>query len=69
MLFFASAVFIKNCLFQKFLSETLSECQTFFYPDQDRHSVGPDLGTNCFAKVINKKRVKYFSSMSNTLDK
>ena len=34
MLSFESAVFIKNCLFQKFLSETLSECQTFFDPDK-----------------------------------
>ena len=25
-------------------------------PDQDRHSVGPDLGPNCFANVVSRRQ-------------
>ena len=35
------------------ISGTLSECQTsnILDPDQDKHSVGPDLGSNCLQKL------------------
>ena len=31
-------------------------------PDQDRHFVGPDLGPNCFAKFIGRRREAFFMS-------
>ena len=27
-----------------------------FDPDQDRHSVGPDLGPNCFQRFVSKRQ-------------
>ena len=37
--------------FQKILSGTLSECQTVSDPDQDRLSVGPDVGSNALQRL------------------
>ena len=43
--------FLNHFFFQKHLSETLSEYQTVCDPDQDRHSVGPNLGHNCLQSL------------------
>ena len=51
--------FLQNQLFPKFLSGTLSECETVLDPDQDRQKVVPDLGPNCLQiKVARKKLTK-----------
>ena len=47
MLLSSSADFFQNKLFQKILSRTLSECQNVLDFEQDRHSVCPDLCSNC----------------------
>ena len=50
----SSADFFQNQFFHKFfkntikLSVSLSNCLD---PDQDRHSVGPDLGLNCLQRL------------------
>ena len=45
--FSCSTDFFQNELFEKILSGTLSNSLD---PDHGRHSVGPDLGTNCLQK-------------------
>ena len=51
MLLLSSVDFFQNYPFQDVLSGTLPECQTFLDPDQDRHSVGPDLDPNCLQRL------------------
>ena len=55
-IFLSSADFFKINFFIKILLETLSECQTVWIKDHDRHSVGPDLGPNSFAKAISRRQ-------------
>ena len=50
-LLLSSADFFQDELFQKILSGTPSECQNNLDTDQDRHSVGPDLGPNCLQRL------------------
>ena len=50
MLLLSSADFLQNKLCKKNLSGILSECQ-WLDPDQNRHSVGPDLGPNCLQRL------------------
>ena len=37
--------------FSKKISGILSKCQNSLDPDQDQHSVGPDLGPNCLQRL------------------
>ena len=69
MLLLSHADFFQNLLFQKILSGTLSECQKGLDPDQDRHTVGPDLVPNCWrclqrspeGKELRNKRKRTYS--------
>ena len=48
--------FFKINLFQTILSGTLSQNQTVWIQDQDRHSVGPDYEFKLFANVISRRK-------------
>ena len=48
--FLSSAIFFKNQLFRKILSEIPSVSQSLD-PDQAQHFVGPDLGPNCLQRL------------------
>ena len=50
MLLLSSADFLQNELFQKEFRNTISVSNSLD-PDQDRHSVGPDLGLNCYQRL------------------
>ena len=56
--------FFQSELFRKILLGTLSECQTNLDPDQDRHTAGPDVGTNNLLRLsaYSKERVKHEKS-------
>ena len=49
-MFFRHLTFLKIFFFCKNLSGTLSVSNSLD-PDQDRHSVNPDLGTNCLQRL------------------
>ena len=57
MLLLSSATLFQNYLFQKILSETLSECQTVWIQTRT-HNVSPDLGPNCLQRLSADGRVK-----------
>ena len=63
--FTLSADSFKNQSFQTIHPYILSECQTVLDPDQARHFVGPDLGSNCLqilsADDTGRKRFKHYS--------
>ena len=44
-------LFFQNKLFKEILSGTLVRVSNGFDPDQDRHSVGPDLSPNCLQRL------------------
>ena len=50
MLLFSFADFFQNQLFQKIISGKLSVSNDLD-PDEDRHSVGPDLVPNCLQRL------------------
>ena len=54
---FHAFVYFQNIFFSKILSQTLSECLNKLEPDQDRHSVGPDLGQNCLQRYPQTRKV------------
>ena len=48
MILLSSADFFSKATFFLKFSRILSECQTVLDPDQDQHSVGPDLDPKLF---------------------
>ena len=46
--FFSKLIFSKN-YFRNIIRVLVSNCLD---PDQDRHSVGPDLGPNCLQRLL-----------------
>ena len=62
--------FFSKLNFQKDLSGTLSECQTVWIQIrtdvyQDRRSVGPDMGPNCFQMLSSDETVAASKEMVN----
>ena len=52
-LFQSSAYFVQNYPFQKILLGNTIRVSNGKDPDQDRRSVGPDLGLNCLQRCLN----------------
>ena len=51
MLFLSSADFVSNYFFQKNSFKNSIRVASSLDPDQDGHSVGPDLGPNCLQRL------------------
>ena len=71
MLLLSSADFFQNSLFQKKYFMNAIRESSGFDPDQDRHSVGPDLGPNCLQRLsadinqelpLARKELKYIKN-------
>ena len=55
MFLFSSADFLQNKFLKINHLGPPSECQNSLDPDQDRHSVGLHLGSNCLQKAIGRR--------------
>ena len=55
MFLFSSADFLQNKVFKNKPPRTIIRVSNSLDPDQDRHSVGPHLGSNCLQKAIGRR--------------
>ena len=56
MFLFSSADFLQNYFFKNKPPRTTIRVSTSLDPDQDRHSVGLHLGSNCLQKAIGRRQ-------------
>ena len=58
----SSADFFQNKLFQKKNSKITISVSNGLDPDQDRHSVGPDLGPNCLQRSSADDKIRHWQT-------
>ena len=56
MVLFSSAEFPQNYIFKNKPPMTTTRVSNSLDPDQDRHSVGLHLGSNCLQKAIDRRQ-------------
>ena len=56
MFLFSSADFLQNCVFKNKPPRTTIKVSNSLDPDQDPHSVGLHLGSNCLQKAIGRRQ-------------
>ena len=56
MFLFSSADFLQNYFLKKKPTRTTIRASNILDPDQDRHSVGLHLGSNCLQKAIGRRQ-------------
>ena len=56
MFLFSSADFLQNYFFKNKPPGTTISVSNILDPDQDRHSVGLNLGSNCLQKAIGRQQ-------------
>ena len=56
MFLFSSADFLQNYFFKNKPPRTTIKVSNILDPDQDRHSVGLHLGSNCLQKAIGRRQ-------------
>ena len=56
MFLFSSADFLQNSVFKNKPPRTTIRVSNSLDPDQDRHSIGLHLGSNCFQKAIGRRQ-------------
>ena len=59
MLLLSSADFFSNLTFSKYSFRNTIRVSNYLDPDQDRHFVGPDLGSNCLQRLSAEDKSKH----------